>query len=169
MLILIIYLIIILFKYKNNTLKKEWTQYNLDCCCFSVAKPCLTLWNHLDCSTPGSSVFHYLPEFAQIHVHWVGGWFHLIISSSAASSLLPSAFPFGGSFQRVGSSHYVNKVLELQLQHQYFKWISGMISFRTDWFDVLSVHGGLKSLFQHHNSIQFLVLSLVYGRTHIHT
>ena len=26
----------------------------------------------MDCSTPIFSVLHYLPEFAQIHVHWVG-------------------------------------------------------------------------------------------------
>ena len=25
----------------------------------------------MDCSTPGSSVFHCLPELAQIHVHWI--------------------------------------------------------------------------------------------------
>ena len=25
----------------------------------------------MDYSMQGSSVFHYLPEFAQIHVHWV--------------------------------------------------------------------------------------------------
>ena len=25
----------------------------------------------MQCSTPGSSVLHYLPEFAQTHVHWV--------------------------------------------------------------------------------------------------
>ena len=25
----------------------------------------------MDCSTAGSSAFHYLLEFAQIHVHWV--------------------------------------------------------------------------------------------------
>ena len=24
----------------------------------------------MNCSTPGSSVLHHLPEFAQIHVHW---------------------------------------------------------------------------------------------------
>ena len=29
---------------------------------------------------------------------------------------------------------------------------SGLISFRTDWFDILAVQGTLKSLFQHHNS-----------------
>ena len=26
----------------------------------------------MDRSTPRFSVLHYLPEFAQIHVHWVG-------------------------------------------------------------------------------------------------
>ena len=26
----------------------------------------------LNCNIPGSSVLHYLPKFAQIHVHWVG-------------------------------------------------------------------------------------------------
>ena len=29
------------------------------------------LCNPMDSSTPGSSVLHCLPEFAQIHVHWV--------------------------------------------------------------------------------------------------
>ena len=32
----------------------------------SVTKSCLTLCDPLDCSTPGLTVFHYLPEFAQI-------------------------------------------------------------------------------------------------------
>ena len=41
------------------------------CFCCSVHKSCWTLWNPEDCSMPGSSVFHYLPEFAQIYVHWV--------------------------------------------------------------------------------------------------
>ena len=36
------------------------------CCCW-VAK--LALCNSMDYSTPGSSVLHYLLEFAQIHVH----------------------------------------------------------------------------------------------------
>ena len=42
------------------------------CGCCSAAKLCPTLGNPMDCSTPGSSDFHCLPEFAQIHVHWVG-------------------------------------------------------------------------------------------------
>ena len=42
------------------------------CCCCSVAKSCLTLCDPMDCSTPGFPVLHYLPEFTQTHVHWVG-------------------------------------------------------------------------------------------------
>ena len=30
-----------------------------------------SLWPH-DCSTPGFPVPHHLPEFAHVHVHWVG-------------------------------------------------------------------------------------------------
>ena len=41
-------------------------------CCCSVTLLCLTVCDPIDCSMPGPSVLHYLPEFAQIHVHWVG-------------------------------------------------------------------------------------------------
>ena len=41
-------------------------------CSCSVAKSCLILCDPMDCSTPGFPVLHYLPEFAQTHVHWVG-------------------------------------------------------------------------------------------------
>ena len=44
--------------------------------------------------------------------------------------------------------HQVAKVLELQLQHQSFQWIS----FRIDLLDLLAVQGTLKSLFQHHRT-----------------
>ena len=37
-----------------------------------VAKSCLTLCDSMACSTPGFHVLHYLPEFAQTHVHLVG-------------------------------------------------------------------------------------------------
>ena len=30
------------------------------------------LWGSMVCSTPGFPVLHYLPEFVQTHVHWVG-------------------------------------------------------------------------------------------------
>ena len=43
----------------------------LCCHCCSITKTCLTLCNPMHCSTPDFLVLHYLPEFAQIHVHWV--------------------------------------------------------------------------------------------------
>ena len=41
--------------------------------------------------------------------------------------------------------------MEFQLQHQSFQY-SGLISFRIDWFDLLTVQGTHKSLLQHHRS-----------------
>ena len=38
----------------------------------SVAQSCPTLCHPMDCSTPGLSVHHQLPEFTQTHVHRVG-------------------------------------------------------------------------------------------------
>ena len=37
----------------------------------SVAQPCVTLCNPMNCSSPGLPVHHQLPEFAQTHVHRV--------------------------------------------------------------------------------------------------
>ena len=40
------------------------------CCCCSVTQSCPTLCDHMDCSTSGFFILHYLPEFAQTHVRW---------------------------------------------------------------------------------------------------
>ena len=40
-------------------------------CSCSVTQLCLTLCNCKNCSILGVPVLHYLPEFAQTHVHWV--------------------------------------------------------------------------------------------------
>ena len=93
----------------------------------SVAQPCLTLCDPMDCSTPGLPVLHYLPELTKTHVHWVSD---AIQPSHPLSLPYPPAFslsPHQGLFQWVSSSHQVAGVLEFQLQHQPFQWI-----FRTD-------------------------------------
>ena len=41
------------------------------CWCCSVTQSCPTLCDHMDCSTSGFFILHYLPEFAQTHVCWV--------------------------------------------------------------------------------------------------
>jgi len=65
-----------------------------------------------------------LPEFTQTHVHWIGD---AIQPSHPLSSPSPPALNLSqhqGLFQRVGSSRQVAKVLEFQLQHQFFHRIS---------------------------------------------
>ena len=115
------------------------------CCCL-VTKSCLPLCNLMGYSTPSFPLLHDLPELTQTHVHWVSD---AIKPSHPLSPSSPFAFNFSqdqGLFQRVGLSHQVAKVLELQLQHQ------SLISFRIYWFDLLVVLGTLKSLLQYHNS-----------------
>ena len=59
--------------------------------CSSVTKLCPTLCNPMDCSMPGFPVLHYLPEFAQTHVHCIGFVIHLILCHPLL--LLPSVLP----------------------------------------------------------------------------
>ena len=49
---------------------------------FVQSLSCGQLCDPMDCSRPGFSILHYLLEFAQTHVHRVGG--HPTISSAAA-------------------------------------------------------------------------------------
>ena len=87
---------------------------------------------------------------AQIDVHWVSD---AIQPSHPLSSPFPSAFNLSQHlFQWISSSHQVAKVFELQFQHQPSNEYSGLISFRIDWFDLLTVQETLKSLLQHHSS-----------------
>ena len=71
----------------------EWRSFlEMYQCCCSVTKSCLTLCDPVDCSTPGFPVLHYLQDFAQTHVHWVGDAKQLSHPLSPPSHL-PSIFP----------------------------------------------------------------------------
>ena len=112
----------------------------------------------MDCSTPGFPIPHHLPEFAQVHVCWIGD---AIQSSHTLLPYSPSAFNLSqrqGLFQWVGSSHQVDKVLELQ--HQTFQRVFRVDFFKIDWFDLLAFQGTLKSLFQH-RSPKALIIQLL--------
>ena len=120
------------------------------CCCCSVPQSYPTLCDPMDCNTPGFPVLHYLPEFAQTHVHWVG---EAIQQSHCSLSLLPSIFPS----IRVSSNESVLHIRRPKYWSFSFgispsKEYSGLISFRMDWFDLLKVPGTLKNLLQHHSS-----------------
>ena len=87
----------------------------------SVAQSCTILCDLMDCSTPGLPVHHQLPELAHTHVHRIGD---AIQPSHSLSFPSPSAFTLSqhqGLFQRITSVHQVAKVLEFQLQHQFFQ------------------------------------------------
>ena len=135
----------------NSNLQEIWEtvkQVKRYCYCFPVAKSWPTLCDPIDCSTPGSSVLHYLTEFAQTQVHWVGHTIqpsHPVAPSSPSLNLsrnryFPTSWLFTSGGQSIGTSA---SVLPMNIQ---------LISFRIDWFNLFSVQGTLKSLHQHHNS-----------------
>ena len=136
------------------------------CYCCSVTKASPTLWDPMDCSTPGCLVLHRLPEFAHTHVHWIGD---AIQSSCPLLSPSPPVFNLSqhqGLFQWalcIGWSKYWSFSFSISPSNES----SRFIPFRTDWFDLLAVQGTLKSLLQHlSESINSSVLSLLlYGLT----
>jgi len=64
----------------------------------------------MDCSTPGFPVLHYLPEFAQTHVHWVGD------AIQPSHSLLPPSPPVFNLSQHQGLSQVVGSLYKMAEQ-----------------------------------------------------
>ena len=91
--------------------------------CCSVTKLCPALCDPMDCSTPAFRSLHYLPEFAQTHVHWVSDAIQPSHPLLSPSPLALNLSQHQDLFWWVSSLHQVAKVLELQLQHQSFQWI----------------------------------------------
>ena len=92
--------------WSNWAINIHTPMWTLCCCCScSVTKSCLTLWDPMNSSTSGLPVHHLLPEFAQIHVHWIG-------DAIRPSHSLPPSSPFAfnlsqhqGLFQWVSCLH----------------------------------------------------------------
>ena len=117
----------------------------------SVTKSCLTLWPHglkharLPCSSPTpGACSNSCPS------SW---WCHLSISSSAV--------PFSSRLQSVHIRVFSNESVLCIRWPKYWsfsfslspsKECSGLVSFRIDWFDLLTVQGTLNSLLQYHSS-----------------
>ena len=117
----------------------------------SVAQLFLTLCNPMDCSVPGSSVCHCLPEFIQIHVHWVGDAIqpsHPLSSPSLPAFCLSHQGFSSESALRIRWPKYWSFSFSISPSNEY----SGLISFRMDWLDLLAVQGTLKGLLKHHSS-----------------
>ena len=115
----------------------------------SVAQSCPTLCYPMDCSTPGLPVHHQLPEFTQIHVHWVSD----AIQPSHPLLLPPSIIPSirvlsNESVLCIRWPKFWSFSFSISPSNEY----SGLISFMMDWLDVLAVQGTLKSILQLHSS-----------------
>ena len=122
----------------------------------------------MDCSTPGFSVLHHLPELAQTQVHRVCDAIHPSHPLSSPSPLLPSVFPSIRVFSSesvlcIRWPKYCSFSFSICPSNEY----SGLISFRIDWFDLLPVQGTLKNLLQipQFKSINSSMLSFLYGPT----
>ena len=86
--------------------------------------------------------------------------------------LLPSIFPSIKVFSNESALHirwlkYWSFSFSINPSNEY----SGLVSFRMDWLDLLAVQGTLKSLLPtpQFKSINSLVLSFLYGPSHIQT
>ena len=101
----------------------------------SVTQLCLTLWDPMDCSTPGFPVLHHIPELAQTHVLWVSD---AIQPSCPLSSPSPPAFNlssirvfsnewlFSSGGQSIGVS--ASEPVPMNIQDWFSSGLTGMIS-----------------------------------------
>ena len=88
----------------------------------SVAQSCLTLCDPMNNSMPGLPVHHQVLESTQTHVHLVSDAIQPSHPLSSPSPPVLNLSQHQGLFQWVSSLHQVAKVLEFQLQHQFFQW-----------------------------------------------
>ena len=101
--------------------------------------------------TAAHPTLHYLLEFAQTRVHWVGDAIQL---SHPLSSISPLAFIFPSirvffneSALCISWPKYWSFSFSISPPNEY----SQLISFRIDWFALFAVQWTLKSLLQYHS------------------
>ena len=118
----------------------------------SLTQVCLTLCDHMDCSTPGSlSNTNSWSLLKLMSIESVMPSNHLILCRPLL--LLPSIFPSIRGFSnesvlRIRWPKYWSFSFTISPSNEYW----GLISFRMDWLDLLAVQRILKSLLQHHSS-----------------
>ena len=99
----------------------------------------------MNCIMPGFSVHYYLPELAQTHVRWVSDAIQPSHPLLPPLLLLPLVFPSIRVFSnesalRIRWPNYWSFSFSISPSNEY----SGLISFRIDRFDLLTVQGTLK-------------------------
>ena len=143
-------------------------------CCCSVAKSCLTLWDPMDAAHQDSLSFTVSWSLLKLmSIELVMPSNHLILCIPLL--LLPSIFP---SIRVVSSESALciqwPKYRSFSFSTSPSSEYSGLISLRTDWFDLLAVQGTLKNLLQQQLELvqkhQFFSAQLsLWSNSHIHT
>ena len=109
----------------TSSLKWSWLVKSL---LFSVTQSCPTLWDPMDCSTPGFRALCYLLMFVQTSVHWISD------AVQPSHPLLPLSPPplyllqHQGLSQRAISSHQVTKCWSFSFSISPSINYSGLIS-----------------------------------------
>ena len=139
-----------------------------DCVQFSsVTHSCLTPCDPMECSTPGLPVHHQLPKFTQTQsITLVMPSNHLILFHPPLPlpSIFPSIMVFSNeSVLLIRWQKYCSFSFNITPSNEY----SGLISFRSNWFDLLAVQRGSQksSPTPQSKSINSLVLSFLYSLT----
>ena len=105
------------------------------CCSVTMSYP--TLCDPMDCSTLGFPVPHHLPEFAQVHVHWIGEAIqpshHLLppfpcLQSSPASESFSMSWLFTSGSQSTGASA---SILPMNIQSWFPLALTGLTSLQS--------------------------------------
>ena len=112
---------------------QHWKLSSLEVQFSSVAQPCLTLCDPVNCSMPDFPVHHQLPEFTQTQAHCVGDAIQPSHPLSAPSHNLPLIFPSIRVFSNESVLHirwpkYCSFNVSISSSNEY----SGPISFRID-------------------------------------
>ena len=106
----------------------------------------------MGCSTPGLPVHRQLPDFTQSHVHRIGDAIqpsHPLSSPSFPAPIPPRIRVFSNeSTLHMRWPKYWSFSFSISPSNEH----PGLISFRVDRLDLLSVQGTLKSLLQHDSS-----------------
>ena len=126
----------------------------------------------MDCSMPGFPVFHYLLEFSQIHIHWIGD---AILPSYPLSSPSPPALNFSqhqGLFQcwvftsggqNIGASA---SVLPVNIQDWFPLGLTGLLSLQSkELSKESSQYHNLKVSIIQHSAFFIVWLSHLYMTT----
>ena len=128
----------------------EGIRRKMEHCFCLVFQSCQTLCNPIDWSTPGFPVLNHLWSLLKLmSIESVMPSNHLILCHPLL--LLPSVFPSIRVFSNKSVLHtrwpkYWSFSFSISPSNEY----SGLISFRIDWFDLLTVQGTLKSLLLHY-------------------